>query len=247
MADRIGRLAVAGMLVLSAGCGAHIGNGPHKRLMVGATERHTQIVAKSKAAGAEQVRAEISMAAGELKVSGGAHEMMEAEFTTNLAEYNPEVRFDESGFRRKLTVEQRDGTTQIIGDLVNRWDVKLAGDLPLDLSVKCGAGESRLDLRELTLRSVEMNIGVGEVKADLRNNPKHDYDVAIRGGVGQATVIVPTEVGVVAEAAGGIGEINVRGMKRDGNRWVNEAYGKSKVTIRLNVKGGIGQIDIRAE
>ncbi len=247
MTDRRWRLAAAGCLLLVAGCGVHVGDGRNGRVRVGATERQTRIVEKSKAAGAEMIRAEISMAAGELKVSGGAKEMMEGEFAYNVPEYQPEVRFDESGFRRKLTVTQRDGGTQLIGEMVNRWEVKLAGDLPLDLAIRCGAGESNLDLRELTLRSVEMNIGVGEVKADLRNNPKHDYDVEIRGGVGQATVIVPTEVGVVAEAAGGIGEINVRGMKRDGNRWVNEAYGKSKVTIRLNVKGGVGEIDIRAE
>jgi predicted membrane protein len=66
-------------------------------------------------------------------------------------------------------------------------------------------------------------------------------------GVGEATVWVPNDVGVVAEAKGGIGEVSVRGLTRDGNRWVNEKYNKSPITIRLDVKGGIGQINIRAE
>jgi len=90
-------------------------------------------------------------------------------------------------------------------------------------------------------------MGAGTVDLDLRGKPEKDYNVNINGGVGEATVRVPSTVGVVAEARGGIGSIEVRGMKKDGSRWVNDAYGKSKTTIRLDVKGGIGQINIFAE
>jgi hypothetical protein len=46
---------------------------------------------------------------------------------------------------------------------------------PLDLDVKCGAGESRLDLGDLALRRVNVEMGVGELKMDLRGAPKNDY------------------------------------------------------------------------
>ena len=82
---------------------------------------------------------------------------------------------------------------------------------------------------------------------DLRSEHARDFDVRVEGGVGEATVRVPSGLGVIAEARGGIGEINVRGMRKDGGRWVTEAYGKAKTTIRLNVKGGIGQINIIAD
>lgn len=241
-------LALAGLAFGAAGCGIHIGEGGDGRARAGRLERETRTVAKSKAAGAEMIRAEVAMAAGELSLSGGATELLEAEFAYNVPAFKPEVRYDGGGFRGRLTVKQPSGgATSMIGNIENRWDIKLANGLPLDLVVHCGAGENRLDLRELTLRSVEAHIGVGEMRMDLRNKPAKDYEVRLDGGIGHAEVIVPTDVGVVAEASGGIGEINVRGMKRDGNRWVNEAHGKAKVTIRLTVKGGIGQIDIRAE
>jgi hypothetical protein len=248
MFQRTGQLAVAGLVALAAGCSVQVGDGKHGGFRTGELERHTRIVEKSKAAGAEMIRAEINMAAGELRLSGGAKEMLEAEFAYNVPSFKPEVRFDGTGFRRRLAVEQTGGgSSSLMGDVKNRWDLKLAGDLPLDLAVRCGAGENHLDLRELTLRGVEMHIGVGEVRVDLRNKPAHDYSVRIDGGIGHAEVIVPTDVGVVAEASGGIGDISVRGMRREGNRWVNEAYGTSKATIRLTVKGGIGAIEIRAE
>lgn len=239
------RLAAAGLAVFVAGCNVHVGDGEMRS--TGPLERHTRVVERAKAAGAEMIRAEVTMGAGELNLSGGAKELMEAEFSYNIPALKPEVRFDGGGFRGRLTVSQSGNPGALTGNIKNRWDLKLAKDLPLDLVVNCGAGENRLDLRDVTLRSLEMHIGVGEVNVDLRNKPAKSYDARIDGGIGQATVIVPTDVGVVAEASGGIGEINVHGMKRDGNRWVNDAYGKAKTTIRLAVKGGIGEIEIRAE
>lgn len=226
-----------------AGCGVHIGDGHNG---AGPLRTSSETVARDKAKGAEMIRAEISMGAGEMDISGGAKELFEGSFEYNSDSFKPQVRFEGGGFRGRLSVEQTKGS-EMVGQVRNRWRMKLAGDLPLDLMVRCGAGENRLDLRELTLRGVEMHFGVGEVDVDLRNKPTKSYSVKIYGGIGQATVIVPAGVGVEAEASGGIGEINVRGMNKDGSRWINEAYDPSKPVIRLEVKGGIGQIDIRTE
>ena len=46
-------------------------------------------------------------------------------------------------------------------------------------------------------------------------------------------------------ATGGIGSINSGGLKRNGDEYVNDMYGKSPVTLRLDVSGGVGNIDLR--
>jgi predicted membrane protein len=125
-----------------------------------------------------------------------------------------------------------------------RWDLQLNDDKPLDLQIDFGAGEGRLDLGTLTLRSVDIHMGVGELRLDLRGAPKNGYTVNLRGGVGEATVYLPRDVGVVADAQGGIGGITARGLvKRDGE-YVNDAYGHSKTTVRLDIRGGIGAINL---
>ena len=83
--------------------------------------------------------------------------------------------------------------------------------------------------------------------ADLRGNPKRSYDVRINGGVGQATIHLPKSVGISATAVGGIGEVNVSGLEKRNGRWINPGHESDPVTIRLDVKGGIGQIDVVAE
>jgi hypothetical protein len=201
---------------------------------------------RDKAAKAERVRVEIEMAAGKLDVQGGAAGLLDAGFTYNVPVFKPEVRYDDTSFRGKLTLRQGGSHTGSLGNLVNEWNLKLGDGIPLELIVHCGAGENRLDLRELTLRRVEVHMGAGQVDLDLRGKPQRDFEAQVHGGVGQATVLVPEDTGVVAEASGGIGSVHVSGMRKDGGQWVNDAYGKSKTTIRLEVRGGIGEINIRA-
>lgn len=227
-----------------AGCNVHIGDGHNGS--AGDTVRTREVIARDKAAKAELVQADLNMAAGELRLSGGSSEFLEADFAYNVPSWKPEVVFDNSGFRGRLSVKQGKGETTI-GNVKNEWILKLADNIPLDLTVRCGAGENKLDLRELTMRSVEVHIGAGSLELDLRGKPGKDFEVRVNGGVGEANVKVPTDIGVIAEAHGGIGSIHVHGMRKEGGRWVNEAYGKAKSTIRLNVNGGIGEINISAE
>ncbi len=44
------------------------------------------------------------------------------------------------------------------------WDLRFNDQKPLDLDVNFGAGESRLDLGDLTLRRVNVEMGVGELQ-----------------------------------------------------------------------------------
>ena len=50
---------------------------------------------------------------------------------------------------------------------------------------------------------------------------------------------------VVAEAQGGIGSINVHGLTKKDGKYYNDAYAEGKPTLRLNVKGGVGEIEMR--
>lgn len=238
MARIPGRLWAAWAVLTLTGCQAPPPQGS------GEETREKVVIERSRAAGAERITAEIHIGAGELRLSGGAKEFLEAQFEYNVAALKPQVRFDETGFRRRLVISQ--GGTQAIGGIVNRWDIRLGGDVPLDLVVRCGAGENRLDLREAPVRSLELDLGVGEATVDLRRAWTRDVDAKIKGGIGRAVVLVPA-AGVEARASGGIGEIRVEGLRKEDGRWVSEGLAKAGARLRLEVTGGIGQIEIRAE
>ncbi len=192
----------------------------------------------------EEVRVDLRMGAGEMRVSGGAEKLMEGRFTYNRLRLRPEVSYTSGGFRGHLTVEEPGH----VGGTTSRyaWDLRLNDQKVLDLDVHCGAGQTRLDLGDLTLRRVNVELGVGEVKMDLRGMPKDSYDVTIHGGVGEATVYLPEGVGIDADVRGGIGDIHAPGLEKRNGRYVNDAYGRAKNTVHLDIQGGIGSINLIA-
>jgi hypothetical protein len=212
----------------------------------GETVHESNTVDLSKAKGVERARVDLELHAGELHVDGGAKELMEGDFTYNVAAWKPEVRFDRRGFRSTLSVKQG-GSTATVGSAKNEWRLRLNDEIPTDFSLRCGAGENRLNLGALDLRDVEVHIGAGRVELDLRGRqPRHDYSVSVHGGVGEAVVYLPADTGVVATASGGLGEIEVNGLEKQGGEWRSGASGKGKSTIHLDVHGGIGKITIDA-
>jgi len=94
---------------------------------------------------------------------------------------------------------------------------------------------------------LEVNLGAGQLNVDLSGDRKADLPVEIHGGVGQATIQLPKNVGVLVHAHGGIGAINTGGLQHEDGAYHNDAYRKSPITIEMNIEGGVGEIDLRTE
>jgi hypothetical protein len=193
---------------------------------------------------AQSVVAELRMGAGELNLSGGADALMEADFSYNVADWKPKVGYELSGDTGELRVKQGSGGGIPGGDARNEWEVRFNDAVPTDLQVEMGAGESNLDLDSLTLTGLDLQMGAGKTTVDLTGDYGQDLEARIQGGVGEATVLLPSEVGVRAKAEGGVGKINAEGLQREGDSYVNDAYGDSDVTLKVDVQGGVGEINL---
>jgi hypothetical protein len=225
--------------LLTVGIAALAGCGDAVRL--GPPVHETKVLELDKS---ELTRVELKMGAGELHISGGSPKLMEADFTYNVPGWKPQVEYHSTGVRSDIEISHPPAT---VAHGNSTWNLRFNDSVLMDLVARLGAGEARLNLGSLNLRSVDVNLGVGEAEVDLRGNPRRSYDVQVHGGVGQATVRLPSTVAISASAAGGIGEINVRGLEKRNGRWINPGHENSPVTIRVDVKGGVGQIDLVAE
>lgn len=199
--------------------------------------------------GAELVRATIEMPTGALEVSGGASKLLEAQFDYAESEGEPQTEYRVFGKQGDLKIRQIHAGSSHVHMLgrPNTWNLRMNDDVPVELSVHMGAGQGDLRLQGLSLTRLEVHVGAGELALDLRGDWKKNLDAEIHGGVGSATIRLPRNVGVRISASGGIGSINAGGLRRDGDEYFNEAYGKSPVTIRMDFRGGIGEINLRPE
>jgi hypothetical protein len=264
MKSRTARAALmaAGALALCllAGCGFRAAD-------VGDVRTDREIV---ELGGAERVRGEINIGAGELSISGGAGDLMDASFTYNVTDWKPRVEYVVSGGIGRLTLSQPSGAIDTIipdqpDDVRYEWDVRLSDEAPLELAVNMGAGEGDLRLESLNLSrltfqggagdvsidlsgssvsDLEVRLGAGEVTMDLSGAWEQDLSADIGGGVGALTLALPTSVGVRVEVSGGLGGVNATGLRRQGNVYTNEAYGESQVTLNIDVTGGIGEVNL---
>jgi hypothetical protein len=234
---------MAATAVLAGACGTQ----PGGTQQVGKMQRESQSVNLKNA---QSARAKLMMAAGELNITGGADQLMEGDFSYNVSDWKPKVNYDVSGQKGELVVEQGSAEDVRLGDRLsgkarNEWDISLNDELPTDLVVKMGAGESDLDLDSLALTGLLLQVGAGKTTVDLTGDYAQDFDASIEGGVGEATVLLPSEVGVKAKAEGGLGKINAKGLQRVGDSYVNDAYGESDVNLNVDVEGGVGEINLK--
>lgn len=192
----------------------------------------------------QELHLDLDMRAGDVKVGTGTHKLAQAYFTYTVPEWKPDIRYDAQGTRANIGIRQHGEHRANIGNTKNEWDLRLSQDVPLYVTVNCGAGEAQLDLGSFPLRDVNVQMGVGKLDMDLRGEPKQDYNVHIHGGVGEATVRLPSSAGVYAEASGGIGSIETPNLRSVGGHWVNDAYDRAKVRIHVTVEGGVGSIKL---
>jgi N-terminal domain of toast_rack, DUF2154 len=192
---------------------------------------------------AQRANVNVQMAAGELNVRGGTPKLLEGRVEYNVPRWEPQVVDDNDGHTANVTIKQPEHG-HVGGNTRYRWDLTLNDKILLDLTLSCGAGQARLELGDLDLQNVSVHMGAGQVDLDLEGHPQQSYDVNVAGGVGQATIRLPRNVGIRAEAHGGLGSIEVRGLTKHDNYYSNDLYGNTKVNVNLKVEGGIGEIRI---
>ena len=200
----------------------------------------------------------LKMGAGELNVTGGADpdRLMEAHSSYNVSAWKPKVSKHVPTDWGILTVRQGSVEGARGGDARNVWDIRLNEEVNTALLVEVGAGESDLDLDSLNLgvpgvpgaegRDLTVQMGAGDTTVDLTGDytKTKNIDASIQGGVGEAKVMLPSGVGVKVNAQGP-GKIDAKGLQRaDDSSYVNDAYGESEVTLRVDIEGGFREINL---
>lgn len=196
---------------------------------------------------AKTVRVTLEMGAGDLNLSGGSSHLLEADFDYRTSSGAPRVDYSVSGTTGELRISQDDSNNHIHTTSDNNWTLHLANDIPVEIKIDMGAGHGNLRLRDIDVTRLNLDMGAGQVDVDLTGDRKSDLTADIEGGVGEANIRLPKNVGVIVNASGGIGTIDAHGLKHDGEEYTNDLYGKSPVTIHLKVEGGVGRIVLTQE
>lgn len=196
--------------------------------------------------GATSAVVDVAMGAGQLRIAGGAQNLLDATFVYNIPSWRPIVEYRLNGPQGNLAVRQPERTRGAVNTRYE-WDLRLSNEIPMDLRVDQGAGTSNIDLRGLDLRTFDLDAGAGRAEIDLTGDWRRDVTAGITTGAGEITLRLPKTTGVRVEIARGIGVIDTGGLRQADGAYVNDAFGNSAVTMRIAMTAGVGAIHLELE
>ena len=208
---------------------------------VGTEQTETQSI---ELGSAESANVEIAFGAGDLNVSGGSSNLVEATFTYNVDEWQPDVNYSVSGGEGKLTLSHGGEKLPIGGEVTNDWNLQFNNDVPLKMTIHTGAGESFVDLSTLNITTVTVETGAGTTTLDLTGNWNHDVTVSVTGGVGELTINLSADMGVEVNAETALVSVSTSGLTKNGNSYTNEAFGSAPNTLTLDLEAGVGSVNL---
>ncbi len=124
------------------------------------------------------------------------------------------------------------------------WDIAINPNVPLQLEINTGVGQSIIDLGELQITGLDINTGVGEVVVTLPATGQ--FDASVSGGVGELTIRIPSGMEVRLVVSTGLGNTNLVGdfHQTNGGAYTTPGYDGAENSVDLYVSGGVGQVRI---
>ncbi|MDQ5825930.1 MAG: toast rack family protein [Chloroflexota bacterium] len=223
------------MLVLAlAGCGAES--------TVGAIQTARDSIEHGTATAAG-VR--IDIATGQLDLADGTNKLMEATFQYNVPGWRPKINYDVNRTPGTLSIVQpvdRNNLPALNGSTVNDWEIRLGNQVPLDLDLRLGLGDARIDFSNLKISGLRMDLGAGNVEADLGGNYRSNVDARITGGLGKLTLKLGDRMATRVTVTGGLGKVTAHGLSRDGEAYTNGI--QSRYGLDVMIESGVGEITL---
>jgi len=144
----------------------------------------------------------------------------------------------------EIASEQRGPSFNIDGSR-RSWDLDLTREVPIDLTIDTGVGESELRLRDVRLSDFDLDAGVGEVRVTLPT--VGGYSGEIDAGVGTVHLRIPRSVEVRMQVETGLGGVDVRGTwTRENDRYLSSGWQDAAPSerVELRISGGVGEITV---
>jgi hypothetical protein len=127
----------------------------------------------------------------------------------------------------------------------HRWSIQLNDQIPLELTLKVGASDCRVDLTDLRVEKLRLETGASSTRVTL---PAHAGHTVVTGSSGAASVSVRVPEGVAAriQASGGVASVNVNRQRfpRQGGVYVSPDYETAENRVDIKLEMGVGSLDI---
>jgi hypothetical protein len=193
---------------------------------------------------ARSARIKLDHGAGRLNVRGGASatEVLNGVFGSEV-EYKSRLEADQ------LEVKVRNSPhiwAWYPGQSLD-WDIRLNGNIPLNLKIDSGASSSTLDLSDLKVVDLDIDTGASSTEVILPANAGNTR-VDIDTGASSLNVRIPTGVAARIRVKSGIAAVNVdsnRFPRIEGGLYQSADYATAANRADVTIDAGVGSIEVK--
>jgi hypothetical protein len=126
------------------------------------------------------------------------------------------------------------------------WRFGLSPEVELSLTLKTGAGESRVDLSQLRATHVRLETGASSTYLTLPANAGFSH-VEVHAGAARVEIRLPQNVAARIHVQSGLSGVDVDTARfpRSGDVYLSPGYDTAPNRAEIRVETGVGSIDIR--
>jgi hypothetical protein len=127
------------------------------------------------------------------------------------------------------------------------WDIRLNGDIPLNLKIDSGASSSMLDLTTLKVVDLDIDTGASSTEVSLPANAGNTR-VDIDSGAASLILRVPSGVAARIRVKSGIASINIdsnRFPRQEGGLYESADYASAANRADITIDTGVGSVEIK--
>ncbi len=206
-----------------------------------------------KSEGAQSARLNLTVAAGDLTLTGGAPSglLLSGGSQGTVAEASEQrVSVIRSGGRSTMDVRlNTDWNFQFPprrgSSSSPRWILRHAEGIPTDIRIETGASDLALDLRELNVQRLNVDGGAADIDVVLPANAgRTTAEFSI--GAADLDITVPDGVAAQIDFDGGISSLNIDESRfpKQGDRYVSPDFESAANRVSIKIEAGVSDITI---
>jgi hypothetical protein len=124
------------------------------------------------------------------------------------------------------------------------WDLGLSPNVPLDLRISLGVGQSDIDLTSLTVSDLKVDMGIGLTNLTLPNRGR--LEARVDGAIGNTVIVIPRGMEARIQFDTGLAASRApQGYRQQDDVYVSPGYAGADNRVDLHISQAIGNVTVQ--
>ena len=188
---------------------------------------------------------QVELGVGEVTLYGSEQQLLSSDISHHM-HAKPAWTLEQRGDRAVVRLRGSRTRGRFMGDGGYRGSIQLGSTIPWDGHLNVGVGSFNGDFRNVLLRKLDVEVGVGSIDITLPDKGIRG-NVAIDGGVTSVNLRAPQSVGVRIRLANPVGIRNLEeaGLKKEGQYWMSDNFDTASSAYDITISTGINKLSFQ--